>query len=152
MREDLIAEELLRQEERYHASFSQKKLSNRFLDWLFRRYETWEASIHFYDSEPNIPDDATQSEIFDLFRKHEERRMTFNNWIDVIGEGIWGMSQRDADRQSRELLLDFRSSPIKKKGRVYCMNTGDAVFIYCYGRDFCGSDYWFAFKKKGLDL
>ena len=79
VREDLISKELSRLEERYNQSFSKQKLSNKFLDWLFRRYETWETTIHFYDSEPEIPDDATPAEIFELFLANEERRMTFNN-------------------------------------------------------------------------
>lgn len=152
VRKDLIAKELFSLQERYSNTFSQQKLTNRFLDWLFRRYETWETAIYFYDSEPEIPDDATRAEIFELFRNHEERRMTFNNWIDVIGEGIWDMSQRDADRQSKDLMIDFRQSSVKKKDRIYYMNTGDFAVIYCYGRDFSGADYWFMLKKKGLDL
>ena len=38
VREDLISKELSRLEERYNQSFSKQKLSNKFLDWLFRRY------------------------------------------------------------------------------------------------------------------
>lgn len=152
VREDLISKELSRLEERYNQSFSKQKLSNKFLDWLFRRYETWETTIHFYDSEPEIPDDATPAEIFELFLANEERRMTFNNWVDVIGDGIWGLTQRDADKDSRDLMVEFRSSQVKKRDRVYYMNTGDVAMVYCYGRDFCGVDYWFILKKKGLNL
>lgn len=92
VREDLVQQELAQAEERYGAHFVQHKLTNRFLDWLFRRYSISETSINFYDDEPSIPDDATPLETFALFRANEERRMTFNNWTDMLGAGIWGMS------------------------------------------------------------
>lgn len=143
IRHDLIAKELSCFEEKYHQRFSKYKLTNRFMDWLFRRYETLETTINFYDYE---------SEIMDGMEDPEEYRMTFNNWTDPIGCGIWDMSQRQADLESKRLLVDFRSAPFKKKDRVYYMNTGDIALIYCYGRDFCGVDYWVILKKKGLDI
>ena len=38
-------------------SFHYEKLSNRFLDWLFRHYECMELCENFYDSEPHFEDE-----------------------------------------------------------------------------------------------
>lgn len=152
VRQDLIEQELKRIGLAHGATFKPQKLTNRFIDWLFRRYETIESSIHFYDEEPEVPENATPSEIHELYRGYEECRMTFNNWVDPIGYGIWNMTQHEADKQSREWLITFRSLPVKKNGRVWYANTGDMALIYCYGRDFSGVDYWFLLRKKGSSI
>ena len=50
VRKDLIEKEL----DIPGVQFHQQKLSNRFLDWLFRHYKTHEFTIPFYDDEPKL--------------------------------------------------------------------------------------------------
>lgn len=154
IRQDLITKEL----DIHGIHFYQQKLSNRFLNWLFRHYKTHEFTIHFYDSEPKLRDDIKFDDPwwessegieyeYSQFRNHEEHRMVFNNWIDVFGEGIWGWTQKEVDRFARENLNAVRDWPVKKKGRIYCGIKDDFIFIYCYGRDFLGEDLWFIMHK-----
>lgn len=50
--EDLINAELNRCREGWECSPIRKvKLSNRFISWLFNKYELVEFTVHFYDSE-----------------------------------------------------------------------------------------------------
>lgn len=154
IRKDLIEKELNIPGVQFH----QQKLSNRFLDWLFRHYKTHEFTIHFYDDEPKLRDDIDYDDpwwetsegieyVRSKFREHEERRMTFNNWIDVFGEGIWSWTQKQVDQFAREHLEVVKDWPVKKKDRVYCGFKEDYIYIYCYGRDFLGDDLWFIMHK-----
>jgi len=124
LRQDLIEEEL----NKFNVKMTFKKLkpSKRFIDWLFRHYYTDEFAIHWYDSD-----------------------ITFNNWIDPFGEGIWEMSQYQTDRCSRNALCKIRSAPVKKKGRLYISYFDDGdIYIYWYGRDYMYCDYWWYMKRK----
>ena len=76
------------------------------------------------------------------------RRIEFNNWIDVIGSGIWGMSQHSVDKIARDTLLDVKKLEVKKKGRLFISTNKDDIRIYFYGRDLWKVDYWFIFTKK----
>lgn len=70
--------------------------------------------------------------------------MTFNNRIDVFGEGVWGLdTKKTVNRFARKHLEAVRNWPVRKKGRVYCGSKEDYIYIYCYGRDFLGYDLCF---------
>lgn len=56
IREDLIQKELDNSCIE-GAVFKKLKPSNRFIDWLFRRYYVHEHTEHFYDSEPDFEDE-----------------------------------------------------------------------------------------------
>lgn len=154
IREDLISQELAYTEKRLGCKFGEQKLTNRFLNWLFRHYNVAEYEIHYYDSEPDkidalIPSDTQQNVYaYRLWREHEERRMNFNNWVDVYGEGIWGYTRKEAERGAVDLLRYARSWPVQKKGRVFAAASDSELCLYCYGRDFLGEDYWFFLERK----
>lgn len=155
VRKDLIEKELSQIQ---GARFQEQKLSKRFMDWLFRHYKTVEFSLHFYDSEPDLRDDidmddpwweSTEGDEYlrQRFQENEERRMTFNNWVDPYAEGIWGMSQSVVDSAARKVMKSVRNWPVKKKGRIYCGTNEKYLLLYCYGRDFEGVDYWWIMSK-----
>lgn len=157
IRKDLIEKELTGGRN-CEVSFKEQKLSNRFVDWLFRHYKTHEFTIHFYDDEPSLRGDLEYDDpwwetsegiayAWQKFRENEERRMTFNNWIDVYGEGIWGLSQRQVDKYAKGVMKSVRNWPVKKKERIYCGVDGDWLLLYCYGRDFGGIDYWWVMHR-----
>lgn len=156
-RKDLIEKELTGGRN-CEVSFKEQKLSNRFVDWLFRHYKTHEFTIHFYDDEPSLRGDLEYDDpwwetsegiayAWQKFRENEERRMTFNNWIDVYGEGIWGWSQTQVDKYTKGVMKSVRNWPVKKKERIYCGVDGDWLLLYCYGRDFGGIDYWWVMHR-----
>lgn len=156
VRKDLIEKELSQIQ---GAHFKEQKLSKRFIDCLFRHYRTAEFSIHFYDSEPDLRDDIDVDDpwwespegdeyLRQRFRENEERRMTFNNWVDLYTEGNWGLSQLAVDNDAREAIKSVRNWPVKKKGRIYCGTNEKYLMLYCYGRDFKGVDYWLAMRRR----
>ena len=69
---DLINAELNRCREGCECSPIKKvKLSNRFISWLFNKYDLIEFTIHFYDSEPELDydedyDDDNDTDLADL--------------------------------------------------------------------------------------
>lgn len=150
VRKDLIAEEL---KNNHGFQFSYQKLSNRFLDWLFNHYNVGEYTIHFYDSEPEPPEDYDFNDAeFDkkwkqMVQDYEPERMIKCNWIDVFGPGIWHMTQRETNKLSKEVLKEIRGR-ISIKDRLYYANTGDDALIYFYGRDMFRHDLWFVFRRK----
>ena len=149
IRKDLIEKELSHNSE---FNFKQLKPTKKFISWLFRHYTVHEFTIHFYDDEPEYTEDEycgmAPMEWFKLWRDHEERRMTFNNWIDVFGPGIWDFTDKENEDIVRDYLISVRNWPMKKKDRVYWAKNEDSIWIYCYGRDFLGEDYWFIMKRR----
>ena len=147
VRKDLIEKELSRTPE---LNLKQLKLTKKFISWLFRHYSVHEFTIHFYDDEPEYGYDEENNpmERYKIWRDHEERRMTFNNWIDVFGPGIWDCTDKENEEIARNALVSVRNWPVKKKDRIYWAKNDDYIRIYCYGRDFCGADYWFIMKRK----
>ena len=134
-RQELIDRELKHISYVCDEPFKKLKASNRFIDWLFRHYYAEEFSINWYDSEPDDELGITDP-------------MTFNNWIDPYGEGIWDMSQDKVDKVAREYLYEIRNAPVKKDGRLYIFYSNDQVFIYWYGRDCMYRDYWWYMKRR----
>lgn len=84
-------------------------------------------------------------------KDYESRRIEFNNWIEVYSDGIWGMSQKDVDKISREHLKSIKRCGVSYNGRLYIAEKEDSIFIYYYGRDFALVDYWWIFKRKERD-
>ena len=155
VRQDLIDEELNRIPNR---TFKKLKLSNRFIDWLFRHYYTVEMLEKFYDSEPDLPSEWENDnncwenpDFLKVWRQlkeeYEPKRLEFNNWFDPYGEGIWNMSQNRVDELSKKALYVVRSKPVKKDGRLWIAYEDDYIFIYWYGRDFMEIDYWWVMKR-----
>ena len=84
-------------------------------------------------------------------KDYESRRIEFNNWIEVYSDGIWGMSQKDVDKISREHLKSIKRCGVSYNGRLYIAEKEDSIFIYFYGRDFALVDYWWIFKRNDRD-
>lgn len=127
VRQDLIDKELNQDPNR---TYKKLKLSNRFIDWLFRHYYTGELTEHYYDS--------------DIVKD----RLTYLVWIEPYGEGIWNMSQATVDKAARNSLKYVRKTNVKKDGRLWIAYEDDYIFIYWYGRDFMEVDYWWVMKRK----
>lgn len=79
---------------------------------------------------------------------NSERRLTFNNWQDPYGEGIWNMSQKQVDQMAYDTFKSIQKFNVSKKDRLYISYKNDEIRIYFYGRDFDELDYWFIFKKR----
>ena len=162
---DLINAELNRRREGLECNSIRKvKLSNRFISWLFNKYDLVEFTVHFYDSEPEFdydedddswdykPPSYTNMEWFKLWRDYEHQRIRFCNFIDVFSPGIWGLSDKDNKELVINNLKSFRSLPDSKADRVYVYDSykdnNEFINIYCYSRDLEGADYWLTMKKK----
>ena len=81
-------------------------------------------------------------------RDYEPKRIEFNNWIDVFGEGIWGMSQHKVDEAARDTFTEIKKSGVSLKDRLYFAEKDNMIVIYFYGRDFMYTDYWMIFMKR----
>lgn len=120
--------------------FKQFKPSNRFISWLFRRYQTEEVSEHWYDHEVE-PDDEWTTD-----------RLLFNNWVDVVANGVWDHTQKSTDAYAKRMLKHVRSCGIPRRDRFYIAFDPDHAYIYWYGRDIAMFDYWWIFNlKKKVD-
>lgn len=130
LRQDLIQKELYGT---YQDELTYRKLkpSNRFINKLFNHYYVVEHTEHFYDS--------------------VSHGIEFNNWIEVYSNGVWGMSQKDVDKISKEHLKNIKRCVVSYNGRLYIAEKEDSIFIYYYGRDFALVDYLWIFKRKERD-
>lgn len=91
-------------------------------------------------------------EVLKIYEQYEERRLTFNNWIDVYGEGIWGQTQDLVDYNTKLELKDIQKWK-NLSDRVYCIETLDPsgkkhISLYIYGRDIHARDYVFSFVRR----
>ena len=128
---------------------------------LFENYHIQETTEHWYDSSPYECDNCekhylkcSECKIWEKWNG-SEKQLSFNNWIDVYGPGIWGMSQEECDEQAKEILsnaltkeenlerLFFSESNIKKEKQVYHFYD-----IFYYNRDRQYYDWWFVFRRK----
>lgn len=148
IRKDLIEKELNRGNTQA-SDFNQLKLTKKFIGWLFRHYTVYEFTAHFYDEGPEYEERYyTPMEEYYLWKENENHRMTFNNWVDVFGPGIWYLSDKENEDIAKDRLKSVRDWPVKKKNRIYWAKNEDSIWIYYYGRDFLGKDYWFIMKRK----
>lgn len=136
--------------------FSYKKLSNKFLDWLFRHYYCVEQCVNSYDSEPFEYDEWKElrktsegrSKIAQAYRDYEPQRIRFNNWQDAFSKGLWGMTQEIVDKGAKESLKMARNIPACKNDRIYFAEQGDQIRIFLYTRDIEQIDERFIFNKR----
>ena len=99
LRKDLINEELKYDIKRGY-NFHYKKLSNKFLDWLFRHYYIQEFCENYYDSEFHPYPVGTLD--------YENARIEFCNWQEPHFKGNWGATQESIDSMGQELLKDIK--------------------------------------------
>ena len=139
LRKDLIDEEL-KYDTKRGFEFHYKKLSNKFLDWIFRHYYIQEACENYYDSTPDFDIDDENNIYFDI---------EFCNWQEPYFKGNWGMSQKYVNTFGKNILKRIKKDfPVSIKERLYYAQKDDIILIYFYGRDLWCIDYWFIFKRK----
>ena len=84
-----------------------------------------------------------------------KEQLSFNNWIDVEGPGIWNMTQEEVNKRG---IKTFKNEILQDNDfeirTFYYQPPDDKYFnIFWYNRDRQRFDYWFVFKKKaGADL
>ena len=123
---------------------------------LFKNYNLHEFTIHWYDSMPRF--DNISCDLCDrncdkcsIWKEWNgsEKQLTYNNWIDVEGPGIWGISQKECNNLAKrriDRILEDRDFDL----RFYYYQPPDENYIhfFWYNRDRERFDYWFVFKKK----
>lgn len=91
-------------------------------------------------------------ELREIYKQYEERRLTFNNWIDVYGRGIWGLSQDLVDFYAKGLMKETQEWQ-DLSDRVYSIECIDQegkkhIKLYIYGRDIYYCDYYFNYIQR----
>lgn len=125
---------------------------------LFKMYNLHEFTTHWYDSGPRLSnvscdlcDDKNCNKCFiGKEWNGSEEQLTFNNWIDVEGPDIWGMSQKEVNKRG---IKTFKNVIIPDKDfeirTFYYQPPDDKYFnVFWYNRDRERFDYWFVFEKK----
>lgn len=173
----LIKKEL-QKDENNGFDFHYQKLSNKFIDWIFRHYYIHEMCENFYDSEPIFDEEefnmymdyqnkhqlkdfsfskklhtnqelkTAYDKIVRMYKEYEDTRLKFCCWQEPYFKGNWGMSQIQVDSFGKSVLKNIRKFPQSIKDRIYIAKKEDQIRIYFYGRDFWKKDYWFIFLKR----
>lgn len=91
-------------------------------------------------------------ELKEICKQYEERRLTFNNWIDVYSRGIWGLSQNRVDHYAKGLMKEAQKWQ-DLSNRVYSIECIDQkgkkhITLYIYGRDIYYCDYYFSYVQR----
>lgn len=127
------------------------ELTYDYICWLFDNYEVREYSNLFYDNDPPECRDCHRvdwCEKCDIEKEwhNSEEQLSFNNWIDVWGEGIWGNSQQSVDNRVKWIFLDMLYEE-DMEYRLWTFDRDNEKWVYYYNRDRF-SDYWFIFRRK----
>ena len=131
------------------------------IEELFENYNVQETTQHWYDGSPRFNDGTIKCdlcedkkcnncEVWEKWNK-SEKQLSFNNWIDVYGPDIWGMSQEECDEQAKEILTKALSKKENLDRLFFVNNTIDTIeyySIFYYNRDREYFDWWFVFKRK----
>jgi len=127
------------------------------IEELFENYHIQETTQHWYDSSPNECDTCnkhySKCNKCQLWKEWEgsEKQLSLNNWIDVYGPGIWGMSQEESDEQARDILNKAISKEENMERLFFCVpqiiNKKEYFDIFYYNRDREHSDWWFVFRR-----
>jgi len=80
-------------------------MTTRLARYFNRNFNIVEFTYHFYDDYENCP-------------KWEDR-MAFNNWIDLNGPDIWFTTQKEANQEAFEALLDIVKHHKSNKTNVW---------------------------------
>lgn len=93
-------------------------------------------------------------EVNELWFDDPEGGLEYNNWVDVYGEGIWDMNQKEVDDVAKKIVRDFshltRRPRQKALSRAFSNLLEDkTLLVYLYARDKWGCDYTFLFRKRG---
>lgn len=127
-------------------------------DDLFKMYNLHEFTMHWYDGSPRFvkiscdlceDKNCNKCQIWKDWDGSEEQ-LTFNNWIDVEGPGIWGMSQKEVNKRGIETFENEILQDIDFEIRTFYYQPPDDKYfhIFWYNRDRQRFDYWFIFERK----
>jgi hypothetical protein len=128
------------------------------LEDLLENYNIHEFTTHWYDSSPkfdNISCDLCKRDIScskcKIWKEwnFSKEQLSFNNWIDVEGPGIWDDTQETANKRIEEIFNEILYDKEFKIRAYYYQPPEDKYFhIFYYNRDREHFDYWFVFKRK----
>ncbi len=83
--------------------------------------------------------------------KFQPKRLAFNNWFDVYGEGMWGMSQVEADKMASDTMEELRQVSVHRHNRWWMIKEGNGrLIIFYYGRDWRDADYIWYLEDRAL--
>ena len=128
----------------------------KYFEDLIKNYNIHEFTIHWYDgSSPKCYECLNHGEHFEYCKNCEIKKnwigsfeqLTYNNWIDVYGPGIWGASLEESNEQvknifNEEILLDDEFEK-----RIFWCYQKKYFDIYYLNRDRKSYDYWFMFTR-----
>lgn len=105
---------------------------------LFCRYEVETIAECYYDADEYGAD-----------------QICVNNWVDILSEGLWEMSQSDVDSTAWYFVRKMRKYP--HLDRWYLCKENGCWGLYIYGRDIWEESYrdfwiWFRPRRKGLHM
>lgn len=121
---------------------------------LFKRYNCIEYLFCFYDgSDPqcNTCEKEMKCKDCNVYQDwwlgdKKEERLSFCNWIDVHGPGIWGQTQEQVNQYAKEELND---NIVGIEDRLFLVDNDKQITLFFYGRDTDNDlDYWFTFEEK----
>lgn len=127
------------------------KLTKTWIERLFNHYHILEQVIDWYDSETVTCCSELDGESMQERPVTWDERMSFCNWQDVSGEGIWDASQKAVDRAGKADMNDFRKAG-HLAGRCWAgEGEWDGIpylHVFLYGRDIHEFDIHFTFLKS----
>lgn len=172
----LLASELEKRNQLFGVKSKPVVPSRSFVRRLFNNYLCEEFDEVFYDSEPELDDEElrmhydycrpevghkmskfehTNEELREAFEKvreayekYEQRRLTFNNWIDPNFAGCWSFTQEEVDRWAKECMSSVKNTKPGYKGRMFMWQKDNYIYVYYFGRDIRGVDYLWCLEKR----
>ena len=123
-------------------------------DDVINNYNLHEFTMHWYDAGPrhekchHCKKSCDDCKIW-LEWKGSEAQLSFNNWIDVEGPGIWDMTQEECNERTILTFEEmFNNGGFNERTFYYQPPIKKLFDIFYYNRDRNGCDYWFIFEKK----
>lgn len=134
------------------------------IDALFRLNDVQSFDEFYYDSEPDVDEDAAEAiygkDYWDdpdwnkkwksMCAEYEPQRLVFNNWVEPHFAGNWEVTQDEVNEVGRVILEECINNPDRAE-RLYSTHTiqDDKFVLYWYGRDLqYKCDYYWVFKEK----
>lgn len=127
------------------------KMNTRIARYIRDNFDLTEFTTHYYD---HYGYSEGQPRTF-------KERMQFNNWVDVEGPGIWGMSIEEVNNDAFTNMLDtvkrkcyYEKVKYSNNNRWHIFLYDDVIFLYWFGRDigdYCNNDKWWIYEPKNTE-
>lgn len=125
------------------------RMNTRIARYIRDNFNIVEHTVHFYDCE-------TYDNIHPITWK---QKMKFNNWIDVVGPGIWFQTLEEANKDSFDDMLnelkrkhwEEYKNKTNNEHRWHIFLYDNVIFLYWFGRDietFYNNDKWWIYELK----